>query len=367
MKITRVRVRSCELKYAGEAYSFSQGRRYQNFQTTIVSIETDEGISGHGEVCPCGPAYMSAYAEGVLPALSILAPVLIGQDPTHLMRITKLMNSTLCGQAFAKTAIDLACWDILGKFAGLPVHVLLGGLLVDRIPLHRVVPLGSPDKTIDRINQFRTEGFRHFQVKLGNRLEQDVATIKAVSQNRLGGEVIVGDANGAWGRIEAKRISAALSDIDFIIEQPCREYDANLSVRRHIVHPVKLDESMASVGKVRRAIKDNALDAIAIKISRLGGLTTSRIVRDICADAGIGMTIEDAWGSGISTAAIAHLAASTPQESLLNATDLHNYNTVDIATGSPTVSNGSMMPSKEPGLGTTPIEEILGRDIAHFF
>ena len=363
MKITGIEAYQAELRYAGKAYSFSHGRKYTTFITTVVALQTDSGHVGYGEVCPCGPAYMPAYAEGFLPALEQLAPLLIGEDPTQTTRILRLMDSALNGHEFAKTPIDLACWDLLGKVAGLPVYALLGGELVPRVPLHRVVPLASIAETLEILEQLRDQGFRSFQVKLGGNIDQDVERMKAIDASRRVGEILVGDINTSWRQDQVMRASRMLSDVDFYIEQPCREYDENRALNGKIIHPLKLDENLTSVGEVRRAIEDHAMQAAAIKLSRYGGLTRSRIIRDMCADAGIALTIEEAWGSGIASAASAHLAVSTPPETLLNGTDIHNYNSNQIATGQPKVNNGFMTLSDKPGLGVEPLFEALGKPV----
>lgn len=360
MKITGFTAYSAELHYAGKAYEFSQGRRYTRFQTTVLVVDTDGGAAGYGEACPCGPVYMPAYAQGLIPALSQLAPALIGRDPLQTSQIMRTMELALNGHAVAKTLVDLACWDLLGKACGQPLYVLLGGRLVDRIPLHRVVPLGATDETVAGIDALRAQGFRHFQVKLGQGVDSDVAGMAAVEATRRPGEVFVGDANAAWRRDEAVRVSAALRGVDCYLEQPCREYDECLSVRRRCGHPVKLDECLTTIGDVRRAIADDAMDAAAIKLSKFAGLTRSRVIRDLCVDAGIALTIEEAWGSGIASAAAAHLAASTAPEALLNGTDIHNYNTNQIAKGAPDVAHGHMTVADRPGLGVAPDFEALG-------
>jgi L-alanine-DL-glutamate epimerase-like enolase superfamily enzyme len=366
MKITRIAVFEADLAYAGTSYSFSQGRQYAAFRTTVVRLETDAGITGHGETCPCGPAYMPGYAGGVRPALTELAPTVLGQDPREVTAVARAMDGALAGHEFAKSAIDLACWDILGKSAGLPVHTLLGGRLVTDVPLHRVVPLGTADETVEAVAKLRAEGYLHYQIKLGQGVAEDVALMRRLHDARGTGEVYVGDANAAWRPEEAMRVSAALAEVDCLLEEPCRGYDTCRAIRPRLRHPLKLDESIASVADIRRAVADNACEAIAIKISRLGGLTRARIVRDICADAGIALTIEDAWGGGIVTAAIAHLAVSTPPEALLNATDLNNYNRGDISTHGPPVSDGRMRASDRPGLGTEPDLAALGEPVAVF-
>ena len=102
------------------------------------------------------------------------------------------------------------------------------------------------------------------------------------------------------------------------------------------------------------------MDAVNIKISKFGGLTRAKEARDLCVSLGIAMTIEDAWGGDIITAAIAHLAHSTPTELLFTATDFNSYVTVSTAEGAPQRQNGRMAASEAPGLGIEPKFDVLG-------
>ncbi|WP_166267972.1 mandelate racemase/muconate lactonizing enzyme family protein [Marinobacter caseinilyticus] len=360
MRIVGLDVYAAELPYVGQAYAFAGGRSYHLFTSTVVVVRTDAGLEGYGEICPCGPSYMPAFAGGVVPCLRELAPAILGEDPRHTARLMMKMDQVLNGQAYAKAAIDIACWDLLGKASGLPVHVLLGGLLTATLPLHRVVPLAAPQDTLQVVAAHRRNGFRHFQIKLGQTEEQDIELLRTLAPAFQAGEVWMGDANGAWRRDQAVAISRAVADIDLYLEQPCRTYEECLSVRQRVAHPVKLDECLNNLGDVQRALRDDAMDAMALKVSKFGGLTTSRLIRDLCVSAGVALTIEDAWGSGIATAAYTHLAASTPPQWLLNTTDLHNYNTVQLAHGAPKTAHGTMAVSDRPGLGVEPDFDQLG-------
>jgi L-alanine-DL-glutamate epimerase-like enolase superfamily enzyme len=108
------------------------------------------------------------------------------------------------------------------------------------------------------------------------------------------------------------------------------------------------------------------MDVINLKISKVGGLTKAKLMRDLCVQHGIPMTIEDTWGGDITTAAIAHLARSTPPEFTFSATDFNSYGTVDIAKGAPKRVNGRMTAPDRPGLGITPIFETLGAPVATY-
>jgi L-alanine-DL-glutamate epimerase-like enolase superfamily enzyme len=150
-------------------------------------------------------------------------------------------------------------------------------------------------------------------------------------------------------------------DVDVYIEQPCLTYEECLTVRRRTDHPFVLDEVIDSIDVLLRGHADRAMDVVNIKISKLGGLTRARQARDLCASLGVAMTLEDSWGGDIVTAAIAHLAHSTPPELLFTATDFNSYVTVSLADGAPRRVNGRMAAPTAPGLGITPRPDVLGK------
>ncbi|MBW7928282.1 MAG: mandelate racemase, partial [Fimbriimonadaceae bacterium] len=168
------------------------------------------------------------------------------------------------------------------------------------------------------------------------------------------------DANTGWTLHEAKRVVRAVRDVDVYIEQPCLSYEECLAVRRATDHPFVLDENVDSLDMLLRARGDLAMDVVNLKISKLGGLTKARQARDLCVSMGIAMTIEDSWGGDVVTAAIAHLAHSTPEEFRFTSTDFNSYVTVSIADGAPQRENGFMAASEAPGLGIRPRMEVLG-------
>jgi L-alanine-DL-glutamate epimerase-like enolase superfamily enzyme len=150
-------------------------------------------------------------------------------------------------------------------------------------------------------------------------------------------------------------------DVDVYIEQPCRSYEECLTVRRHCDHPFVLDEVIDALDPLWRGHADSAMDVVNLKISKFGGLTKARQARDLCAALGIAMTIEDSWGGDVTTAAIAHLAHSTPPEFLFTSTDFNSYVTVSTAEGAPQRVAGRMAAPLAPGLGIRPRRDVLGQ------
>ena len=364
MQIRKISLFQVDLPLHEGSYNWSGGKSVQVFDSTIVRIETDTGLAGYGEGCTIGSVYLPAYANGVRTGIAELAPHLIGQDPTQLSKLNWKMDTLLKGHPYVKSAIDIACWDILGQAAGQSVCSLLGGCFGKDFNLYRAISRDTPDVMAESVSQYRAEGYQKFQLKVGSDPETDIERIRKVSSGLERGDVLIADANTGWLMKDAIRVARAVQDIDVFIEQPCATYEECLSVRRSIDHPFVLDECMDSVQMLLRGHSDLAMDAVNLKISKFGGLTKTRLVRDLCVSLGLAMTIEDSWGSDITTAAIAHLAHSTPPEFLFTATDFNSYVTVRTADGAPQRHEGRMAASTEPGLGIQPRTEILGEPVA---
>ena len=359
MRISRIAAYRVELPLREGRYAWSGGRSVSLFDSTLVRVETDTDVAGHGEVCPLGPAYLPAYAEGVRAGLRELAPHLIGEDPRELERLNRRMDAVFKGHPYVKAGVDVACWDLLGQACGLPAAALLGGRYGEDFPLYRAISQESPEDMARKVAGYRSEGYHRFQLKVGGNPDVDITRIRAVRAVLQPGDVLIADANTGWLPHQAMRVAGAVRDVDVYIEQPCLSYEECLSVRRHTDLPFVLDETIDSIGTLLRAAADRAMDVVNIKISKLGGLTRARQARDLCVSLGIAATIEDTWGGDVTTAAIAHLAHSTPPEFLFTATDFNSYGTISTADGAPQRVNGRLAASTKPGLGITPRPEFL--------
>lgn len=366
MKITRIRIYRKDLSYVGGTYRWGRGNAISVAASTVVVIDTDAGLMGAGEFCPCGDNYMEAYGEGTEAAARLLAPALLGQDPRQVAVIERIMDNTIRGHGYAKAPFDAACWDILGKATGQPVWMLLGGRHTDGAPLYKVAPQKSPDEMVSEMNELRRLGYRQFQVKVGANWVEDIDRIRATVPKLQPGEKAFADANQGWRVDEAIRVARATRDLDYTMEQPCPTYEECLQVRRRIDLPMKLDECITTIDMVQRVIRDRAAEAVCLKISKQGGLSKARRMRDLLIDNRIPVVAEDSWGGEITTAALTHFAASTPSEFLINTTDLHNYN--KERTGSPTLTtkDGKMFAPDVPGLGVEPDFDSLGEAVASY-
>ena len=358
MKISKISVYQVDLPMKEGSYSWST-QSFAAFDSTVVLIETDNGLIGAGETCPLGPSYLPAFAEGARAGLIKLADNLIGENPIELGRINGRMDELLKGHPYVKSAIDMACWDIFGKVTNQPVYTLLGGMRQDKVKLFKVVSRQDADAMATKINEYQDQGFKQFQMKVGAGADADIERIHKVSAQLRSGNILNADANTGWRQHEAIRVVKAIRDVDLYLEQPCLTYDECLAVRQHCDHPMILDECMDSIEMLIRGYQEKAMDAINLKLNRVGGITRACQFRDLCMSLGIIMTIEDAWGGDIATSAIAHLAHSVPQGFHFQSSAFHEYTHTEIAKGGPVIEDGYMKASSLPGLGVEPNMDVL--------
>jgi L-alanine-DL-glutamate epimerase-like enolase superfamily enzyme len=363
MKIVRIFAHRVELPLVEGSYHWSGGKSVSVFDSTVVGVETDHGLIGYGEVCPLGPFYLPAYAAGVRSGLAELAPHLLGWDPREISKLNERMDAALKGHPYVKSAIDIACWDLLGKHVGLPVCMLLGGRYGEQGPLYRAISQQPAAEMAENVRQYREEGYTRFQLKVGGNPDEDIRRIFAAREMLGSTDRLVADANTGWTQHDAMRVVRAVRELDVYIEQPCLSYDECLSIRRHCDAPMVLDENIDSLEALLRALRDRAMDVVNLKISKLGGLTRTRQARDLCVAMGIAMTLEDSWGGDITTAAIAHLAHSTPEAYRFTSTDFNSYVTVSNGEGAPRRILGAFQAGDEPGLGVMPRWEVLGAPV----
>jgi L-alanine-DL-glutamate epimerase-like enolase superfamily enzyme len=212
----------------------------------------------------------------------------------------------------------------------------------------------------EKIAGYRAEGYTKFQLKVGGEPSDDLARIRACREILEPTDILVADANTGWSKADAARVVNAVRDLDVYIEQPCMTYEESLSIRRRTSLPFVMDEVIGSADDLVKGIAEDAFDVINLKISKVGGLTKAKLMRDLCVASGIPMTIEDTWGGDIVTATIAHLARSTPERFCFTATDFNSYVTVPIADGAPRRVDGFMTTGDAPGLGVKPKWDVLG-------
>jgi cis-L-3-hydroxyproline dehydratase len=363
-RIERVDVFGYDLTYRHGDYVMSSGRVINRLASTVVRVITRDGATGFGEVCPLGTTYLPAHAEGARAALRELAPAVVGGDATNLADVHRRMDATLMGHAYAKSAIDVACWDAFGRIVGQPVSALLGGVLQAELLLYVAIPLGSPESMAAFTRRERGAGIRRFQLKLGAAPAEDAERVAAVVAETGPGDEITGDANGAWRRQDALLFANLVRDVPrFRIEQPCPTLDECLAVRRLTSLPMVLDEVITDLGTLIHAAELGAMDQVNLKVSRVGGLRPARLIRDSAIELGIRLMIEDSWGGDIVSATTAHLAAGTPPDALFAVSFMNDWTNEHVAGYQPRSRGGVGEVPTGPGLGIEVDVSMLGEAI----
>jgi L-alanine-DL-glutamate epimerase-like enolase superfamily enzyme len=369
--IERIDVFGYDLTYAHGTYVMSSGRELTRLPSTVVRITTRDGAQGFGEVCPLGSTYLPAFGEGARVAIREIAPALIGADAADLADIHRRMDARLSGHEYAKSALDVACWDAFGRLVDLPVATLLGGVLQRELPLYVAVPLETPERMAAFVARERSVGIRNFQAKLGADPADDAERVRAILASTGAGDVLIGDANGGWRRQDAIIAAGLLAGSErFRLEQPCPTLEECLAVRRLTSLPMVLDEVIVDLPTLVRAAGLDAMDHINLKISRVGGLLPARLIRDTAVALGIRLTIEDSWGGDIVTATVAQLAAGTPPDALFAVSYMNDWTMEHVAGHQPRSTGGSGLVPDGPGLGIdvdlaalgAPLFTVVGSD-----
>jgi L-alanine-DL-glutamate epimerase-like enolase superfamily enzyme len=367
MKINKISAWQLDLPLH-KPYWLSGGRlKFERLDSTIIRIETDEGISGWGEGCPWGVTYLPAFGKGIRAGIDELAPLLIGQDPRQLDSINRLMDLALPGHPYVKAALDIACWDIAGKSAGLPVCELLGAREPDPVPIASSVSTGTPQQMLDEVQRFRDMGYRVHSCKVGADVIMDIERINLLGANERAGEIMFYDANRAWLPREAITVLNSIAGITSWFEQPCETLDEIAQVRRQTRYPICVDEGLHTIEDLIRIQRDGIAELVNIKVNRVGGLTKARRLRDFCLATGITMLVMDTGGTVLSDTVVSHFAQTIPAPSCLGAWSCQEMVSVDPAPGQGVRNvDGCFSAPDLPGLGIEPEIALLGDPFAFY-
>ncbi|MFC3613803.1 mandelate racemase/muconate lactonizing enzyme family protein [Lutimaribacter marinistellae] len=361
MRINRLRAWHVPLT-SHTAYYMAEGKTCDTVESVVIALDTDGGLTGWGEVCPI-PHYLPAYARGVTPALQEMAPIILGGDPIGPDALMAQADAYLMGHPYAKSALDIALWDLTGQVAGLPLHALLGGQRQADLPLYHSITCVEPHEMARIAIDAQSRGINQFQAKLGasGDWQTDVERLIKVREAVGPGPLVYGDWNCGATSLDATRVGRAVAHLDVMLEQPCATLDDCARVRQATGLPMKLDELAHDTDSLLRAHRLGIMDAVALKLSKFGGLSATRRARDLCQHLGARMCIECTWGSDIVTAAALHLGASTNPNRLQNVCDLSGYVSPRLAPTAPERSEGRIAPPQGPGLGITVDAAQLGQ------
>lgn len=353
MKITRVtsEILKIPIRHAG---SLGVGKLHE-IENVLVRVETDEGVTGIGESSP-----WPVFAENcwsVKAALDrYLGPCVVGEDPFGVERLLAKMDATLADTPFAKAAIDMALYDLVGKAVGRPVFDLLGGLVNERITMSYSIANQSVEADVREVEWLLERGVRVFKIKTGVVAPAvDRARVQAIRE-RIGAD---GDLRLDYNQsIQPEHAIRILRDLEeyrpTFIEQPTRRWDVDhlAQIAAAIDTPIMADEAVFSPADALRVVRAHAADIISIKLMKPGGIARSRRIAAIAEAAGIPCYAGAMWESGVGIAASLHFMSATPN--VRYGSDFYiPYFLMqrDILKEKPRFEQGSVYVPRGPGLG----------------
>ncbi len=333
----------------------------------LVKVHTDEGVVGLGEAT-LAPRWSGETSPGCVAAVEqVLAPAVVGADPRDVRDITRRLQGALRLNPFARAAVEMACWDIAGKAADLPVYRLLGGRVRDEVPMKMVVGAFDVPRAVALAQRFLDGGTRHLKVKVGLDPAQDIERVRAVRE-LAGPQVTIGvDANCGWSVSTAKRALRELETFDVTFaEQPVGTDDprALAQVRAATTIPIMADESVFTPQQALEVVRAGAADIIAVYPGKNAGILESLAIADIAAAAGLVCSMGSNLELGIATAAMLHLAVACPAiDSETYPGDLLGplYHEADMVTEPLRLGPEVALAPEGPGLGVELDEDQVER------
>ena len=365
MKIKRISIYQVDLPLE-HPYWLSGGRlKFEVLDATLVKVETDAGLIGWGEGTPWGHTYVPAHGPGIRAGIETMATFVIGLDPRRNLDVERAMDLALPGHLYAKSPIDMACWDIAGQAAGMPIADLMGGGSRTPRPIASSVGAKTVEDTREVIARYRKRGYVAHSVKIGGDVERDIARIRDVESIRRSGEIILYDVNRGWTRQQALRVMSATEDLNVMFEQPGETLDDIAAIAGKQASPVSVDESLVTLQDATRIAREGLAEVFGIKLNRVGGLTKAARMRDVALAHGIDMFVMATGGSVLADAEALHLAATIPDANCHAVWACQDMLTVDIAGGrGPRNIEGHLHLPESPGLGVHPDEDALGVPVA---
>ncbi len=339
-----------------DAYSLSFGT-VTAATSVIIKLYTDNGTYGIGDTSPC-PMFSYESSESVVGILqNYLFPAIKGMDPYNIEHIHKAMDEAVKGNPFAKAAIDIALYDIIGKLLNIPIYKLLGGCFVKKLPLLWPL-LGSDAETnVKEATKAIKRGFKSIMIKVGQNVpDVDIERVSAV-RKAIGEEIIIiVDANQGWTRSTAIKCIRKMEPFNIAwIEQPVPRWDIDgmKSIKDTVSTPISVDEGLCSLNDAIAIIKGNAVDIASIKLQKSGGFCKAKKIAAIMEAGNIPIFINSMIETGGSVSASLHFAVSIPNAITFSAALMSTLRLKDDITkeGSLLIKDGFILVTDKPGLG----------------
>jgi len=312
MKITNIKLETCILRKEDPTWRFALGAN-PTTEGVIVSIETDKEITGFGY--GSATAHMGASIEGLTGTLKRLVPYVKEHDPLSMSKIRLTMDRVLSGNNQAKAAIDNALFDLAAKFMNVPLHQLFGGAVRTEFPVLRILAIKEPEEMAAQAQILYNKGYRYFKIKVQGEVALDIKRVAAI-RNQLGEDAnLTVDANQAYSPKDAITALNGMSEYRLdLVEQPValNDYSGLKLVTETVPVPVEGDESAGSLQEVAYLVNNRIVDAVSLKVPKLGGLWNTLTAAQICKNGNIQYRFGAHVGSRLLNAHAMHLASTMP-------------------------------------------------------
>jgi L-alanine-DL-glutamate epimerase-like enolase superfamily enzyme len=296
-----------------QPYEFARGTM-TSFDNVVVRIATDEGIVGYGE---SAPLFRSPTGEASAIAALMRGPVakrLLGADPFDVEALVARALEAAGGNVDGVAGVDVALWDIMGKYLGQPIYRLLGGICQDLIPVDYTISAVEPAEMAQVALKVHKQGFQGVVVKVtGESVEKGIERVRQVRSTLPDHCTVRADCNGGFKEDDALEFLKGIADLDIeFVEQPvpAKDFDG-LKRCRQIGIPISVDESLITLRDALTLVSEKACDILNIKVPRVGGFLLAKRMAAIADAADLAVVVGGRTAFEISRAASRHFAAST--------------------------------------------------------
>jgi D-galactarolactone cycloisomerase len=363
MKITDVKTIRLRATIPAEGQVFSRSGVRNTRSTTLVQVETDEGVSGIGSSSGNGELIEVIVAK-------VLKPLLIGMDPTAIDEIWdkayfrgghKEFGTRGIG-VVALSGIDVALWDILGKVRGVPVYQLLGGKYRDKVPVYATALYPEePSKVAARARAYADQGFHGVKIKVGFDLQQDIRIVRAVREELGKDFTVMTDANQGYSVDVGLKAAAAFAECGaFWLEEPLfvEDIEGHAKLREKGKVPLAVGENLHTYYAFENFIVRGAVDFIQPDVARAGGITEIKRITALAAKHQVPVSFHT-WGDGVALAASVHLSAALKDCIVMELDYTYNPLREGLLQEPFKVQNGCLIPPDKPGLGVELNQDTL--------
>ena len=312
MRIERVELMPCVLKKDDPKWRFALGAN-PTTEGVIVTLIGEGGERGYGYAS--ATPHMGATRERLEAALERFVPLVEGRDPFVIEDTLLTLDGHMPAPNQARAAIDCALHDLNARALNIPLYQLFGGKVRDYVPILRILGIKTPAEMAAKARELKEAGYRYLKIKLEGDVDEDVDRVRAI-RRQVGDEVgLTVDANQSYSVEDAIEALNRMAEFGIdIAEQPvaAADHEGLKRVTENVPVTVEADESASSVARVFELVRERAVDAVSLKIPKLGGLINTLAAARICEAGGVEYRMGAAVGSRLLSAQAMHLAAALP-------------------------------------------------------